>query len=142
MACHEDLTAADLGRQLALERTHYGTRYFETLSGGGFGNTPDEVRGLLNRLSRIEAKQRLIILVTDGKPLDRDYDPNSRYAQYDVRMACEENERRGIHAFGISTEQNSLSDMEIMFPRRRFAILPDIRVLPRILPKLYIRLTV
>ncbi len=94
------------------------------------------------RLAEIEARQRLIILVTDGKPMDSAYDPQTRYAQHDVRMSCEENARQNIFTFGISTEENSLADMEIMFPQRRFAILDDIRVLPRILPKLYIRMTV
>jgi Mg-chelatase subunit ChlD len=93
------------------------------------------------RLGRIAAKQRLIILVTDGRPMDTGYDPNTRYAQHDVRVACEENERDGIHTFAITTEENSVADMEIMFPARRFAILPDIRVLPKILPRLYTRLT-
>ncbi|MFW5864394.1 MAG: nitric oxide reductase activation protein NorD [bacterium] len=94
------------------------------------------------RLARTESRQRLIILVTDGRPMDSGYDPNTRVAQHDVRMACEENERQYIHTFGISTEDNSLADMEIMFPGRRFTILPDIRKLPQVLPKLYTRLTV
>ncbi len=94
------------------------------------------------RLSHVEARQRLIILITDGKPMDSHYSPDSRYAQHDVRMACEENERQEIHTFGISTEENTLADMEIMFPHQRFAILNDMRQLPRILPRLYVRLTV
>ena len=92
-------------------------------------------------LSRIEARQRLIVLVTDGKPMDIGYDPKTRYAQYDVRMACEESIRQGIDTFGISTEANTLTDMEIMFPRRRFAVLSDIRQLTHTLPKLYLRLS-
>jgi nitric oxide reductase activation protein len=92
-------------------------------------------------LSLQPARQRLIVLVTDGKPMDQGYDPNTRYAQHDVRMACEENARQGIHTFAISTEENSLADMEIMFPRRRFVILPSIADLPRVLPQLYLRLT-
>ncbi len=94
------------------------------------------------RLARVHARSRLIILITDGRPMDDGYDPNTRYAQYDVRMACEENSRRHVHTFGISTEENSIADMEIMFPRRRFAILSDIRQLPRVLPALYVKLTV
>jgi nitric oxide reductase activation protein len=93
-------------------------------------------------LFKIEAKQRLILLVTDGKPMDSGYDPHTRYAQHDVRMACEENLRKSIATFAISTEENSLADMEIMFPQRRFAILPDIRRLPDVLPRLYVRITV
>ncbi len=92
--------------------------------------------------SQIDSRQRLILLITDGKPMDSGYDPQSRYAQHDVRMACEENLRQSIATFAISTEANTLSDMEIMFPRRRFAILPDIRNLPDILPRLYVHMTV
>ena len=56
-------------------------------------------------------------------------------------MACEENTHLGISTFAISTEENSRADMEIMFPHRRFAILPDIVRLPQVLPRLYVRLT-
>jgi len=94
------------------------------------------------RLSSVAARQRLILLITDGKPMDSGYDPNTRYAQYDVRMACEENRRRGIHTFCISTDDNSLADMEIMFPEHRYVILPDVGRLPRVLPRLYVKLTV
>ena len=93
------------------------------------------------RLTEVEAKHRLIILITDGKPMDSGYDPSNRYAQYDVRMACEENLKQCISTFGISTEENTRADMEIMFHRGKYAILPDIRDLPKILPRLYIRLT-
>lgn len=93
------------------------------------------------RLSQQPCRQRLILLITDGKPMDSEYDPDTRYAQHDVRMACQENARRDIHTFAISTQDNSLADMEIMFPRRRFVILPDIRSLPGVLPQLYLRLT-
>jgi hypothetical protein len=93
-------------------------------------------------ISKMSTRQRLIILVTDGKPMDQAYDPETRYAQADVRMACEENRREGIHTFCISTTENSRADMEIMFPERRFVILEDIAHLPAILPGLYIRLTI
>ncbi|NBB95970.1 MAG: VWA domain-containing protein [Planctomycetes bacterium] len=92
-------------------------------------------------LGRQPSRQRLIVLVTDGKPMDQGYDPKTGYAQHDVRMACEENARRDVHTFAITTEANSLADVETMFPRRRFVILPDITRLPRVLPQLYLRLT-
>lgn len=93
------------------------------------------------RLSEIPARQRLILLITDGKPMDTGYDPKTRYAQYDVRMACEENKRQTIYTFCITTDENTRADMEIMFPDHRYAILSDVRRLPHILPRLYIRLT-
>jgi nitric oxide reductase NorD protein len=92
-------------------------------------------------MAQIEAKTRLVVLISDGKPNDYEYDPETRYAHYDVRRACEENERQGIHTFCISTEENNRGDLEIMFRKGRFAICSDIRQLPRILPRLYLKIT-
>ncbi|HBC89267.1 MAG TPA: hypothetical protein DCZ94_20190 [Lentisphaeria bacterium] len=92
-------------------------------------------------LASQESLRKLIILVTDGKPMDQDYDPNTRYAHCDVRMACIENERMGVQTLAISTQANSLPEMELMFPRRRFVILPCISQLPKVLPGLYLKLT-
>jgi nitric oxide reductase activation protein len=93
------------------------------------------------RLEQIETRKRLIVLISDGRPMDSGYDPNTRYAQYDVRMAYIENRRRDIHTFCISTNENTVADMQIMFPDANFAILPHIRRLPKVLPQLYLRLT-
>ncbi len=93
------------------------------------------------RLTCIEARKRLVILVSDGRPMDNGYDPNTRYAQYDVRMACKENRRKDIHTFCISTNENTLADMQIMFPDGGFAILPRSGGLPAVLPRMYLRLT-
>ncbi|MBN2450565.1 MAG: hypothetical protein JXR77_09245 [Lentisphaeria bacterium] len=93
------------------------------------------------RMGRVPARQRLVLLITDGRPMDTGYDPNTHYAQQDVRMACQENAALGIHTFAISTEQNSLADMSAMFPRQRFVILTDMRRLPKVLPAVYTRLT-
>jgi nitric oxide reductase activation protein len=93
------------------------------------------------RLNQQRSRRRLLIVITDGRPMDAGYDAKTRYAQYDVRMACHENERQEVHTFAISTEENSRRDMEIMFPGRQFLILPSIAELPRVLPRLYIAMT-
>lgn len=93
------------------------------------------------KLALLPNRQRLIIFITDGKPMDEQYDHHSGYAQYDVRKACEENFRRDISTFAISTEENSYSDMELMFSRRSFMIIPGLRKLPELLPRLYLKLT-
>jgi len=92
------------------------------------------------RLSLRGERQRLIMLVTDGKPMDAGYDPQTRYAQHDVRVACVENERQAVNTIGISTDANTIADMEVMFPHRRFIILPDMSRLPALLPQLYAKL--
>jgi len=93
------------------------------------------------RLAQVPCRQRLILLVTDGRPLDSDYDPATHYAHSDVRKACEENAARGVRTFGVCTDPRRGPDMGLMFPGRRFVILPDIGQLARALPTLYSRLT-
>lgn len=94
------------------------------------------------RLQQETARQKLLLIITDGKPLDKDYSPENRYAQHDVRMACVENRRHGgIITFCISTQENSRSDLELMFPERRFVILSSIQELRRLLPRYYMKLT-
>lgn len=92
-------------------------------------------------LSNTAARRKLIILITDGKPMDTGYDPNTQYAQYDIRMANEENLKKNIATFAISTQENTCADMDIMFPSRRYVILKRFADLPRILPRLYLKLT-
>jgi len=87
------------------------------------------------------ARKKLIILITDGKPQDSGYDPASRYAQYDVRMACHECAKDGIHVVCLSTLENSRADLEIMFPHRNYVILEDMTRLSDVLPMLYLKIT-
>jgi len=99
------------------------------------------IRHSIHLLTDQPTQQKLILLITDGKPMDNGYDPVTRYAQHDVRMACEEARRCGIHTFAISTEENSAEDMDLMFPNHRYVLLPDISRLPTVLPRLYMHIT-
>ncbi|MFP4028096.1 MAG: nitric oxide reductase activation protein NorD [Candidatus Brocadiia bacterium] len=93
------------------------------------------------KLSHREAKTRLLLLITDGKPCDQGYDTESHYAQHDIRKACQENRRESIHTFCVSTSENRPADMELMFPQGRYLILEDIRKLPAVLSRLYLKIT-
>lgn len=93
------------------------------------------------KLRQLPEKTKLILLITDGKPCDQGYDPETRYAHHDVRKACEENRRAGLHTFCISTNENTPADMDLMFPGGRYIILETVARLPTILSKLYLRLT-
>ncbi len=99
------------------------------------------LRHCRTKLAASPARKKLIILITDGRPQDAGYDPTTRYAQYDVRMACEECRRREIQVVCISTLANSRSDLEIMFPQRRFVVLEDMSQLSGVLPALYLKMT-
>lgn len=94
-----------------------------------------------HKLAGVPAKTRLIILLSDGRPMDTEYDPQTRYAHYDVRKACEENRALGIHTFCIAVDLEAQDELDIMFPRRRYVILRDIHDLPEALTRSYLKLT-
>lgn len=94
-----------------------------------------------NILAKETTKRKIIILVTDGKPMDSEYDPNTRYAQYDVKKANEENASMGIVSFCLSNEANSVDDLEIMFAGHRYIIVKEMSSLPALLSRYYIHLT-
>ena len=93
------------------------------------------------KLARLSARTRLIILLTDGRPMDTDYDPQTRYAHYDVRKACEENNSLGIDTFCIAIDIESREELDLMFPRRRYVVLDDAGDLPDALTRSYLKLT-
>jgi nitric oxide reductase activation protein len=92
-------------------------------------------------LAQCQAKTKLLLLITDGKPCDQAYDTETHYAHYDVRKACQENARNNVHTFCVSTGENTPADLELMFPNGRYLNLEDISRLPRALAYLYLRIT-
>jgi nitric oxide reductase activation protein len=94
------------------------------------------------RLSQVDARRRLILLVSDGKPMDSEYDPNTGYAYLDVRKACYENRAKNIRTFGIITEEESRDDLLRMFPEQNFTVLRDIRNLAAAMAGAFLRLAV
>jgi nitric oxide reductase activation protein len=93
------------------------------------------------RLSDLPNRRKLILLITDGKPMDQDYDPKTGYAQADVRKACEENRLMGVETYAVCTREDSAADMEFMFPAHRFVLIEGVARLPSALPRLYMSLT-
>jgi nitric oxide reductase NorD protein len=89
----------------------------------------------------VDARTRLIIVITDGRPMDSGYDPNTHYAHYDVRRACAENAEAGMHTFCIAMGDEDPPELDMMFPARRYMILPDVNELPHALANAYLRLT-
>jgi nitric oxide reductase activation protein len=100
------------------------------------------IRHTTAKLKDLDSHRKLIIIITDGKPQDcYGYSTEDLYAQYDVRMACIEAKRNGIVGFCLSTQNNSLSELELMFPEKRYLIMRSITELPKLLARSYIKLT-
>jgi nitric oxide reductase activation protein len=93
------------------------------------------------KLAELPVKTKLILLLTDGRPMDTDYDPRTRYAHSDVHKACEENAALGVHTFCIAVEPEEPEELDLMFARRRYAVLEDVENLPDVLTRSYLKLT-
>lgn len=101
------------------------------------------IRHTAEKIKALDSHRKLIIVITDGKPQDSDgYTTEGLYAQHDVRMACIEAKRKGIVVFCLTTENNSLNELELMFPVKRYVIMSSIMKLPQLLAKSYIKLTI
>jgi hypothetical protein len=92
------------------------------------------------QLSQRPQKKRLLLVITDGEPADRDVrDP--QYLRHDARRAVEELQREGIQTFGLSLDPRADTYVERIFGARHYAVIDRIERLPERLPQLYLGLT-
>jgi nitric oxide reductase NorD protein len=91
-------------------------------------------------LGKIEARLRLLIVLSDGKPEDYD-DYKGRYAIEDTRHALIEAKAAGIHPFCITIDRQAHEYMPHMYGEVNYIFLDDIRQLPLRLPAIYRTLT-
>jgi hypothetical protein len=90
---------------------------------------------LLERVSKI----KILILLSDGKPLDDDY--SGTYALEDTKMALREARNSGIYPFCITVDQKAPEYIEKMFGDVSYTIIQNINTLPEKLPRIYKSLT-
>ncbi len=98
------------------------------------------LRHSVQQLGKIEARLRLLIVLSDGKPEDYD-DYKGRYAIEDTRHALIEAKAAGIHPFCITIDRQAHDYMPHMYGEVNYIFLNDIRQLPLRLPSIYRTLT-
>jgi nitric oxide reductase NorD protein len=91
-------------------------------------------------LGRETAGQRLLLLLTDGKPNDLDV-YEGRYGIEDTRMALLEARRQGLLPFCVTVDREAGSYLPHLFGPDTYIVVRDPAELPRQLPLLYARLT-
>ncbi len=91
-------------------------------------------------LSRIEARLKLMVMLTDGKPEDYD-DYKGEYAIEDTRHALLEAKAVGIHPFCITIDRHAHEYMEHMCGANNYIFVNDIKRLPALMPEMYRCLT-
>lgn len=97
------------------------------------------IRHAAAKLAARGAKTRLLILLSDGKPLDTDY--NGLHAIWDTRVALREARALGIHPYCITIDRTASDYLGLMYGDVSYTIIDRIETLPERLPRIYRRLT-
>lgn len=98
------------------------------------------IRHAAAKLARQEARTKLMIILTDGRPYDHDYG-DARYAREDVREALTEAKFNGITPFCITIDRESEAELKDLYGDVGYTIIDDVLSLPERMPNIYRRLT-
>ncbi len=91
-------------------------------------------------LAKENSSQKLLLILTDGKPNDLDkYE--GRYGIEDTRMAVLEAEKLGLRPFCVTIDEKAEDYLPYLFGSRSYVLIRKAEELPRKLPLLYLRLT-
>jgi len=119
----EPLDAAAIRRISALKPGYY------TRIGAGLRHAAAQLAERPNR-------QRLLLVLTDGKPNDIDH-YEGRFGIEDTRRAVMEARRAGVTVFGVTVDRDAQSYFPTLFGRGGYAIVGQIAKLPAALPAIY-----
>lgn len=97
------------------------------------------IRHALAKLEHQPAKTRLLILLSDGKPLDAGY--AGVHSLQDTKRALREARMRGVHPYCITIDQEASRYVTEMYGEVGHTIIDRVATLPERLPRIYRRLT-
>lgn len=98
------------------------------------------IRHATKLLRSIEARTRLLITLSDGKPEDWDAYKGD-YGIEDTRKALLEAREQGIHPFCITIDKEAQSYLPHMYGEVSYIFIDDVRKLPNRITEIYRRLT-
>ncbi len=98
------------------------------------------IRHAASKLLRQDARTKLLIVLTDGRPYDHDYG-DAKYAREDVREALTEAKMNGITPFCITIDRESEAELKDLYGEVGYTIIDDVMSLPERIPSIYRRLT-
>jgi nitric oxide reductase NorD protein len=125
----------------------FGERYGERVRGriaairpGFYTRMGAAIRHATALLEKQAAQQRLLLILTDGKPNDLDrYE--GRYGIEDTRMAVLEARRKGLQPFCVTIDARADEYLPHLFGNGGFVVIKRPEELPGRLPQLYAQLT-
>jgi hypothetical protein len=102
------------------------------------------IRHATMKLDQYDAKVKILMLVSDGRPQDHGYGRDrteKEYAIHDTKMALNEAKRKGIVPFALTVDRAGHDYLKTMCEDIGYEVVADIESLPSRLPTLYRKLT-
>ncbi|HXI75181.1 MAG TPA: VWA domain-containing protein, partial [Pyrinomonadaceae bacterium] len=124
-------------------KEHYSDEVMRRIGGITYQNNTRlgaAIRHATAKLEKQEARTRLLIVLSDGRPYDHDYG-DARYAREDTREALRQAKVAGITPFCITIDRESESELRDLYGDIGYTIIDDVMTLPERLPGIYRRLT-
>jgi nitric oxide reductase activation protein len=97
------------------------------------------IRHATAKLLAREARTRLLVLISDGRPLDDGY--KDEYSLEDTKASLREARQRGVHPFCITIDREADAYVRRMYGDVQFAVIDHLEAFPMRLPRIYQRLT-
>ena len=122
---------------------HYSDEVMRRIGGITYQNNTRlgaAIRHASAKLEQQDARTRLLIVLSDGRPYDHDYG-DARYAREDTREALRQAKTQGITPFCITIDRESESELRDLYGEIGYTIIDDVLSLPERLPGIYRRLT-
>ncbi|MHB9095308.1 MAG: VWA domain-containing protein [Eubacteriales bacterium] len=131
------------------EETYTGEvkQRFGGLQSYGMTRLAAAVRHAIYKLEKIRAAVKILILLSDGRPFDFDYNSGlskeheEYYAEADTRVALREAKMKGINPFCITVDNKTRDYLEYIYGNVSYIIIDDVNSLPTKLTEIYKNLT-
>lgn len=102
------------------------------------------IRHAAAKLSLQPSRLKVLIMVSDGYPQDRDYGPDRNDDEYgiqDTARALQEAEQSGVQTFCVTVDPAGHDYLRRMCPDARYLVIDEVNALPAELGKVYRTLT-
>ena len=99
------------------------------------------IRHLTHLLNEVEARTKLLITLSDGKPDDYFDGYRGKYGIEDTRQALIEAKRQGIHPFCITIDREGQEYLPHMYGPVNYTVIDEVRKLPLKVADIYRKLT-
>ncbi len=99
------------------------------------------IRHLGAKLQDCRSTQKLLIILSDGRPHDPTDRYEGKYALEDTRKALLEIRANHVQSFGLTIDQDGLHHLKYLFGRGNYAVCSQFHSLPKALTHLYAQIT-